>query len=249
MKVLVPIDFSECSNYAHGFISKIRKSLNAKIVLLNVAENEQEAQEAMEVFDTIKDVKKVVRVGNFLNELNDILADYEFDLIVMGTNGVSGIRQQIIGSNTVKALRNINIPILTIKNHFRKSTINNIVFISAFDNNEINAFKVTTDFAAHFDSTVHLLSIDTLKYFDEVPFMVNKAIKEFLKEKAFLKTKVHRIESFTVKGGLKKFIESNDVDLIALATSTTTGIRNLFLRSIAESVISATKIPTLIIKK
>jgi 2-hydroxy-3-keto-5-methylthiopentenyl-1-phosphate phosphatase len=45
------------------------------------------------------------------------------DLVVMGSNGISGLREMLIGSNTEKVVRTSETPVLVIKNEHKTFNI------------------------------------------------------------------------------------------------------------------------------
>ncbi|MCI0652606.1 MAG: universal stress protein [Planctomycetes bacterium] len=57
----------------------------------------------------------VVRRGNPPREIAKLCAKGEYDLVVMGTHGRSGITRAAIGSVTEKVLRSISCPLLTVR--------------------------------------------------------------------------------------------------------------------------------------
>lgn len=53
---------------------------------------------------------------------------YAIDLIVMGTNGATGAEEVIFGSNTLRVIREIDCPTLTVPDHYTYRGINTILF-------------------------------------------------------------------------------------------------------------------------
>ncbi len=76
--------------------------------------------------------------GNLITALKKLIEVQQPDLIVMGTNGASGLKKLIIGSNTVKVISKTRVPVLVIpgmarfKNYFRKGK-NRIVLATDLD--------------------------------------------------------------------------------------------------------------------
>ena len=52
--------------------------------------------------------------GNLVETLNGLIGLHQPDLIVMGTKGASGLKRILIGSNTVKVLAHVRVPVLII---------------------------------------------------------------------------------------------------------------------------------------
>jgi hypothetical protein len=64
----------------------------------------------------------------FIDAIRQAVNIYEIDLIIMGTNGATGAKEVIFGSNTMKVIRNINCPIIAVPEKYRFSKINRILF-------------------------------------------------------------------------------------------------------------------------
>lgn len=61
----------------------------------------------------------VVEFGRAYNEIVEFAAEHETDLIVMGTQGLSGLKKFFLGSTTAKVVRHAPCPVLTVKPHER----------------------------------------------------------------------------------------------------------------------------------
>ena len=122
-KILVPVDFSEHSEYALEVAAQIAKQKNAELIvvhMLGLSEsivNNDESQGAREVVfylklaekrfskfldkNYLKDLKVTEMVHNYkvFREVNDVAMKVEADLVVMGSHGSSGLSEVFVGSN------------------------------------------------------------------------------------------------------------------------------------------------------
>ena len=164
-KILVPIDFSECSEYALKVAANFAKKYDSEIIALHmlgrsdaVLTNSQ-TKEMLEGIFYVKLAEKrfkdfldkdyleglnitdsVYNYKNF-NELNAVALEKKADLIIMGSHGASGLSEVFVGSNTEKVVRNSDIPVLVVKNEVTNYKIENAVFACDFTNENLNAFK------------------------------------------------------------------------------------------------------------
>src|SRR5690606_32726421 len=128
-KIIVPVDFSEHSEYALEAASMLAKKNNAEILALHMLEisdavltkannmKQMEsilflrlAEQKIEEFlnkEYLKDIKVTPIVKHFkvFSEVNDVAKENNADLIVMGSQGASGIKEVLVGSNTEKVVR------------------------------------------------------------------------------------------------------------------------------------------------
>lgn len=138
-RFLVPIDFSVYSYAALDFASSIAGPLNGVITILHVDEidehvtNETEKSgeipntnepHRLEIWEQLQAYRPpdagvrfehqlicgsaVKRIANFAN-LND------FDYVVLGTHGRSGVRRALLGSVAEQVVRNADCPVITVK--------------------------------------------------------------------------------------------------------------------------------------
>jgi len=139
--ILVPIDFSDCSNSSIKYAKEIAKLYNSKLQLLHVIEDtippayslvgkaslydlvpdlENKTKEHLEtVFNETNETK--VQHDNYIvngHAAKDILkfaATHNTNLIVIATHGLTGIEHLLIGSVTEKVVRMAPCPVFTTK--------------------------------------------------------------------------------------------------------------------------------------
>lgn len=135
MKILVPTDFSENANNALEFAKMITKGRSdVKITLLFAYYAVYDfAAHAIEIVETIEtDSQKAMQKAVSDAKSEGVIIDYQivqgtvatsvtskaykedYDLIVMGTQGASGIKKNLIGSNTAHVIKDSQVPVLAI---------------------------------------------------------------------------------------------------------------------------------------
>ncbi len=137
-RMLVPIDFSDCSLDALEYAVQVAKQLDAAITILYVMEpvaygldftlshpSELEAKRAR-LGDRLRDLTtavtgcglqadEVLRGGLPADSILDYMRSRAVDLIVMGTHGRRGISHLVNGSVTEAVLRRAECPVLTVR--------------------------------------------------------------------------------------------------------------------------------------
>nr|AWJ66268.1 putative universal stress protein [uncultured bacterium] len=64
----------------------------------------------------------------FTDALRQAVKSHEIDLIIMGTNGATGTKEAIFGSNTLKVIRNVNCPLLVVPEGYSFQNIKSVLF-------------------------------------------------------------------------------------------------------------------------
>jgi nucleotide-binding universal stress UspA family protein len=139
--ILVPIDFSECSDQAISAALDLAARYDAALTLLYVHEplplvfpegagiyesmqlpnvtaelDTKLAQKKQELSAKgAKRVEAVQRNGHAPSEIADFAKSQGFDLIVMGTHGRRGLSHLMIGSVAERVVRTAPCPVLTVR--------------------------------------------------------------------------------------------------------------------------------------
>jgi universal stress protein A len=140
-RILVPIDFSDCSTRALDYAVGLAEKFGASLILLHVVEptvypenylllpqameeiHQSLVQAARERLATL--VKKrssarprvefLVRLGHAHSEISDTAQAMGADLIVVGTHGRSGLKQALLGGTAERVVRQAPCPVLTVR--------------------------------------------------------------------------------------------------------------------------------------
>lgn len=131
--ILVPVDFSECSQKALQYAISCAKQFGAELALLHVvqpypavpemapvdiesiAEAKKKLAEAKGVIDKGVSAKTLVRVGNPPVEIVDAARACGSDLIIISTHGHTGLARVFLGSTTEKVVRQAPCPVLVVR--------------------------------------------------------------------------------------------------------------------------------------
>ncbi len=272
-RILIPTDFSDCALNAAKVAVSIAQKTGASLYFFTrtfayeyedyMTESElksiPEIQERLqnveknfaELFTKLKlnnlNVYKFSKRGDTEKEILDYSRAISADLIVMGTHGVSGLKEWALGSVTQKIVRRAECPVLTIKEVPKKLSFDNIVFLSNFDEEAKEPFKQACHFAQNYNAKIHLLNIDTPSYFTEIPFLIKEAMTKFA-DTYDGEIEKHRFDAWNVENGLKNFLNTTEADLVIIPTHGKRGLRYLFFNSLAEGIVNHLNFPIMTIR-
>jgi universal stress protein A len=132
-KILVPVDFSDCSKKALQYALLFAKQSGARLVLLHVVQPYPAVPEMAPVdYETIQDSKEqleklrralgrkievaaVLRTGIPPVEIVDAAKELDIDLIIISTHGHKGFARLVLGSTTEKVVRSAPCPVLIVR--------------------------------------------------------------------------------------------------------------------------------------
>jgi len=192
----------------------------------------------------LEDIKVTseIKIGNTLKNIFKEIESGKYDMVVMGTKGVSGFSEILIGSNTENIVRKSKIPVLSVKNFVEESNFKRIVYASTFSEDEEVVVNSLKTIQKAFNATVHLVRVNTPNNFqaDWVTMMqMNEFVRKFKLEQYTFNIYNDAIE----EDGIIYFAEEMDAGMIAMATHGRTGFAHLLSGSIAEDVVNHAKRP------
>lgn len=274
-KIIVPIDFSEYSEYALETAAMLAWKNKAELLALHMLEMSeailtragtdmqmetlfflQLAEKKFKEFlnkDYLKGVKVTPIVKHFrvFSEVNDVAKEYGADLIVMGSHGASGIKEFFIGSNTEKVVRHSNIPVMVIKHNPILTEFEKVVFACDFSDDAVKPYINATKFFKKLGSKMHLIYVNLPnESFRSTLEMENKVNAFFKKAEGSLEhyNGVKFFSDYTIEQGILNYANTISADLIALATHGRTGLAHFFEGSISEDIANHSVLPVMTFK-
>lgn len=264
--ILVPVDFSNCSLNALSYALQMVDVTGGEIIVLHayhvpfafpeagnaispktidqIEKNvDDEFYSIKEQFrDELHKIREFKKVASFgIDAINSELKNQEYDLIVMGTKGASGISEVLIGSVAANVIEEANSPVLCIPEQARYNKIRNIAFACDYEEmhepREIGALRY---FAKKYDACIHLLNVK------------EKSRKGHFEEAIYLDTvfsevkhthNTSRFEKF--EAGINDFIDSNEVDMLAIMPRRKNVLKKLFSKSHTRQMAYHSRIPLL----
>lgn len=261
-RILVPVDFSQEAESAARVAASIARKTGSEIFLVHMlelpvttidpAEMNTISSEpqiiyfmklAHEKFDKFKNLPffdglRVIESIQFQHAFSGIINESEknnIDLIVMGSQGASGLQEMFIGSNTEKVVRRSKVPVLVIKKGVEKFEVKNFIFASDFNKESKSTFHRVVDFANLFDAKIHLLYINTIHNFNTTK-NIEKRIADFMADFEFTNYSTNIYNDISIEKGILSYARDIDADLIALNTHGRSGLSQLFNGSIGQEL-------------
>lgn len=180
--------------------------------------------------------------GNPYAGISKEVAEFDANLIVMGSKGSSGLEELLIGSNTEKVVRNATCPVITIKDKRDVNDIKTIVFASDFTKESATVVNKLKKLANAVQAQLCLVKINTPSMFENSRDSF-RSMQEFIKEHELENTKIEIYNSSSEEEGIIEYAEDINADMIAMATHGRTGFLHLLSGSIAEDVVNHAKRP------
>jgi nucleotide-binding universal stress UspA family protein len=239
--ILVPTDFSECAGSATKAAIAIAKKTGAEIHFLHLISVPADWIYLMDYAekmypDTQTRVRKAnIALNNLVSqaekagvsakrficydeshlEILQHLEKHDNDFIVMGSHGIRGFKEFLIGSMSQKIARLAPVPVLVVKNPVHDFRLANVVFTSDFSDEALPQFQEVVEFCKAIDASLHLVYINSPLYFNDSE-TINRKLDLFSDQCPELIASVSTYNYQSLDGGLVRFCEHINPDLIAL---------------------------------
>lgn len=274
-RILLPTDFSphagKALEYAIGLARKTRASLwlihvtdDAESLLLDNIIPAKEVQAgidstAMGKLKMLKDsitstesieVHAKLVHGSITTSILKAVEEWKIDLIVMGTLGISGLRDVLLGSKTASLIGQTSVPLIAIPLEYEGGTPSKIL-LAIHDANEageqLNPFY---ELAKTFHASITLTSFTDTSYV--APTEYHEEIAELRKAEAIVKEKTVYLQVDTKQLVGRRFIENvnefvvtNGFNLVAMTTHERSLLASIVSPSLTKKMSYKTKVPLL----
>ena len=267
-KIIVAIDFSECSINAFLHALSIAEHCNGEVILLwvekTVSEKEKytdpsngtskEVQGAMEELISkyqpehpgVK-ISCKIRKGKIYKEVTDEAKANKAMLIVTGTHGASGFENFWIGSNANKIVSASFCPVITIRggiNVQRPLTKIVLPIDSAEETRQKSSF--TGYLAKHHNAKIYILKLYTskLKTMRQKVDMYAAQVGTYFDQEQ-IQYSVEQVDCENICNATIEYATKIDANLIAIMTEQETTTANIFLGPYAHQMVNRSPFPVL----
>ncbi len=188
----------------------------------------------------------VMLFGNSAEKILEEAKKVDASLIVMGTNGASGLKEAFVGSVTQWVTRNAPCPVLSLRKAGDGGfKVDDVIYASDFkvesENDNLEQVKIL---AGYLDANIHLLYINTPHYFEDTTSCTERISKVAL-DHGLKNYSVEIYNHFTVEDGVLSYANLNDVDLIAVSNHQYGLLKSIVEFRTTEVLVNHAKVPVL----
>lgn len=274
-KILVPIDFSDNAMVALDYAAGIAKLSEAHIILVHVIESlpvnntpfiftnpeidgyqtkiiEMCAAQLKEIAGNYGSkygvtIDHVNIIGRTHKDIKEFSEKIKADLIVMGTHGVSGIREFIVGSNTFRVVTDSTCPVLSVPLNTKSTNFNNILVPFRDKPHSREKVDYAIAFAKTCGASIHVLGIDTEidpEHLKRIQLEGDQIFR--IVEGSGVKCKLNVISKDYRPDFVINFAKENNADLIvAMSDLDKDSIIEYFTGSFVQQLVNHSPIPVL----
>ena len=182
----------------------------------------------------------------FVDSIKREVQDKQIDLIIMGTKGASGLKKVSLGSNTGDVITKVKCPLLAVPEEARYKIPKEIAFpTDYFINYDVKVLDTLIGVVNRNEATLRVLHIT--KRGEE---LTREQIqnKEFLHD--YLRGVEHSFHTITgskLETAVQCFVESRDIDMIAMVAKNLNFFQRILFRPAVEEISYHTEVPFLVL--
>jgi nucleotide-binding universal stress UspA family protein len=272
--ILLPTDFSNNSINAINYAMELHKNEACNFYILNVqkassfiSDDLMTVNSSATIYNTIVDAAKksisniitritkkydninhhfegIVDYDNFIDSINQVTKKYNVDLIIMGTNGASGLEKVIFGSNTSRVMQRCRVPVLAIPVGCKLSSLSKI----AFTTNHLTLFsfealKVLKEVVSLHHSKLYILHVADQFQLAEKQLQNINFFNTYFEGAKHDYIDVHDKDMFKI---VHQYIKDNHIEMFAMMRERHSFIERLFTRHALETFAFSIDVPFLV---
>ena len=277
-KILVPTDFSECSENALRHAILMADKMKSTIELLRIVDPDiagmelpvmaevaikRQIEESEVKFKELVDmiltqltdrlnnapvIESQIEVGKPEKLISQIAEKDSVDLIVMGTHGQHGVLNKIFGSVASDVMSNARGPVLIIPQNSPYNEYKKVTYAS--DLYEADPYEIwkATQLLEPFSPEIHCVHCQTSGSQHSNRPEMDELKKFFSDRSPTANISFHEIHGEHLLDNLLDFVQKNAVDLLVMYKPHRNFFERLFHKSLTKQMALIAKVPLLVLK-
>ena len=187
-------------------------------------------------------ISHVLILGNLVPEIKKITENENFDFVVMGTKGATGLKETFFGTIASKVMNDVKALVLAIPEHCKYHPIEKILFITQYKPEDTGSFVRVLSLAKIFQAHIDCLRVASPHH--EVKDDTRKDWKVLVENN---EVTFHSIKGEDVEGIILNFIDLHKINLIAMHVYHRNFFEKLFEISLSKKLAFHINVPILAI--
>jgi nucleotide-binding universal stress UspA family protein len=252
MKIVVSIDFSDCSEIAFKSAIEVLDQIDStklmSIILVHASDHQIKLTDRMKTWSKRFNSKYIIDHVQLILPLHAGIRQYlydndDIDLVVMGSHGISGKNEWFIGSNTQKVLRKNRISVLVVKSILKVESLKKAAFVTSGSKSDVDRFL---RFINLFDiDEIHMLTIDQPSFFSEPSPIMIRAQEQFVEAAQNSELKCHFYPDYSVDAGVRHFSSEWDIDIVGISNVVRRPLKRFMQGSNVELIVNHLERPVI----
>ena len=264
LKVLIPTDFSLQAEFAGQMAGKLSEWADVELHYIHVihlpshislskdgsfiSDGEMDVRDfnkykhsAENHLQLLKEnnpgVETHIAYGGMKATVVKFAKQHHFDLILIGTKGVYGLREKLTGSETQHIVRRSEVPVMSLMCDRSDVAIRNVLFVHDFSSNEKHNIGILKLILTATKAKLHLLFV-ARKESDQQIEEVKVRMKKFAEIFGHSDFEIHIHKDRNLVHGVTHFNQMKEMDMVCIGTHGRKGINQVVYSSPVEKLVN-----------
>jgi nucleotide-binding universal stress UspA family protein len=188
--------------------------------------------------------KTIVDFDSIIAAIHQSIKAKDIDLIVMGTNGATGAKEIVFGSNTLKVIRRVDCTTLIIPQNFEYVAPKQMLL--ALDQSDQLNGEVIADFfkfLKRHSTRLHVLRVNAEIETHELSETDKNNLNLYMTHESYL---YDLVDNVPMEQAVDNYIQTNHIDMLSLIVQKESFLERLFAGSSTTKINQHTQLPLLI---
>lgn len=177
------------------------------------------------------------------NEISHMTEAEKIDVVIMGTQGATGAKEILFGTNTVHAIRNSKCPVLAVPQGYDYKRPASVLFPTDYEvSYSDKKLSSLLQIAKLHETKIHVMHVFTQLKLDEEQLRNQNTLKDILSKSGTF----HEVESDEIITAINKFQEKTQVDMLVMIRNKHTFLERLFIEPTIKKIGFHVKVPFLV---
>lgn len=275
-RILVPVDFSPTSQKAFRFAVDIAFKAGGTVILCHLFKGEEHSKPVdpkiireenkrteANILKRLQRLKKKV-LTNAKKEINvstlvgripvvknilKLAGDNHVDMIVMGTQGASGLKKITIGSVAAKVMERSVIPVLLVPEKFLWKKPAKILFTTTITKSDSAALPVLLDFVGLYDAKLTFVNLRDPRQLHGYKEKQEFEMYAYSVQRTFDDANIQfrQLDTFSVEQTMEDLDDKIPYDMLVMLRTKKSFFQRIYLGSFTQKMAFITKKPLLVI--
>lgn len=270
MRVLVPTDFSESASNAMRYAAKLTSALKGSSLMLvhvvqpsvsrnnivypliteELARFRKEASEKLSnQCDLLAEENRIdcdfqIATGEVIKEIGNVARAYDSDIIVMGTEGATGIEKLMFGSNTSAVIETAPCFVIAVPENASLSLPKKIALATDYENMDVADLKKLCGLCTVLNAELTVIHVSKESRKSDRD-LIEDFSRMVARETTCPQPYYYVVVNPDPAKGIESFIDSNEIELMVLSTHRRNAFNKLWHPSLTKKLVHHTKLPLL----
>ncbi|MCK0131740.1 universal stress protein [Flavobacteriaceae bacterium F08102] len=189
--------------------------------------------------------KPKVDYDSLVDAVKQLIKSKNIDVVVMGSNGATGAKEVVFGSNTLNVIRKVECTTLIIPENYSYTTPKTILLpLDPVDTLSGNDFAEFLAFVKQHNLHVHVVRVYNEETDDEQAQRDQAHLERHLSSSTYV---YHTLDNLSIDRAVSTYIQLHPIDMMSLFVQKENLLERLFLGSATTKINKQNQIPLFII--